>query len=191
LEVERVTTFWVRPNMRRGTDWAHFPVILRDHPDRPMCVFPDIDGRGVKIGLHHNGRSVDPDQIRRSVGEDEISEMRAHLEAFIPDLGGNITSASACMYTNTRDGHFAIGGLGAGRVILASACSGHGFKFAPVVAEIVTELIVDGQTAHPTDLFRLDRSSLYPVSQPVPTGALGIEAREAGGTPLPSRKQSG
>jgi sarcosine oxidase len=62
------------------------------------------------------------------------------------------------VYTNTPDEHFAIGALpGRPGVIVGSPCSGHGFKFASVVGEILADLAVGGSTRHPISLFRLDR----------------------------------
>jgi sarcosine oxidase len=58
------------------------------------------------------------------------------------------------MYTRTPDEHFVIGRHpGHGQVVAVSACSGHGFKFAPVVGEIVADLVATGTTAHPIGLF--------------------------------------
>jgi sarcosine oxidase len=170
LDVERIVTYWVtpKPAFAASFDWHKFPVVLWDHPAKPFCIFPDIGGRGVKIAFHHNGVYIDPDEIDRTVKTDEIASVRAHLDAAAPLLNGDVAATRACMYTNTRDGHFAVGAIHNSRVIAVSACSGHGFKFAPVVAEVVAELIDEGATRHPTELFRLDRPTLHAVSEAVP-----------------------
>jgi sarcosine oxidase len=62
------------------------------------------------------------------------------------------------MFTNTEDGHFVLDvHPESPQVILASPCSGHGFKFASVVGEILADLVTDGETSHDTSMFRLDR----------------------------------
>lgn len=68
------------------------------------------------------------------------------------------------MYTSTADEHFAIGLVADGRVALASPCSGHGFKFTPVVGEILADLVTSGSTRHPVGLFALDRPGLRAAS---------------------------
>ena len=80
------------------------------------------------------------------------------LATTVPTLNGTLKRAATCLYTNTPDGHFAIGFLPDNPdTLVVSPCSGHGFKFAPVVGEIVADLVTDGRTAHPIELFRLDR----------------------------------
>jgi sarcosine oxidase len=84
--------------------------------------------------------------------------MRDILARTLPALNGDLLQAATCMYTNTPDGHFVIDAHPRHpEVILACGFSGHGFKFASVVGEILAELAADGRTRHPVDLFRLDR----------------------------------
>jgi sarcosine oxidase len=92
------------------------------------------------------------------VGADEIQAMRERLQRTIPALAERHRRSIACMYTNTPDEHFAIG-FAAGRpdTVIASPCSGHGFKFASVIGEIVADLVIDGKTRHPIAPFGLDR----------------------------------
>ena len=64
------------------------------------------------------------------------------------------------MFTNTADGHFVIDTHPLyPQVSFASACSGHGFKFASVIGEIMADLAEEGETRHDIGLFRLDRLS--------------------------------
>ena len=112
-------------------------------------------GRGApKVGFHHRGRPTDPDHVDREVGPDEVAAMRAVLAERIPALQGKCV-AKTCMYTMTPDEHFVIGHVpGAdGKVSVAAGFSGHGFKFSPVVGEILADLAVDGGTDLPIALF--------------------------------------
>jgi sarcosine oxidase len=59
--------------------------------------------------------------------------------------------AQSCLYTTTPDERFVLERRG--RVVVCSACSGHGFKFAPVLGEITADLALDGGTARVIDLF--------------------------------------
>jgi sarcosine oxidase len=67
---------------------------------------------------------------------------------------------STCMFTNTPDEHFVIDRLAPGSpVIVASPCSGHGYKFASVIGEILADMAIADRTDHDIDLFRIDRFS--------------------------------
>jgi sarcosine oxidase len=78
----------------------------------------------------------------------------------MPAADGPLRTSTVCLYTNTPDFHFVIDVHPTiPGVAFASACSGHGFKFAPVVGEILAELALTGSTAHPIDQFRASRFS--------------------------------
>jgi sarcosine oxidase len=84
--------------------------------------------------------------------------MRAHLAELIPDAGGPLRAAATCMYTNTPDFHFIIDRHPAhANVALACGFSGHGFKFASVVGEVLADLALRGETSLPIGLFALGR----------------------------------
>ena len=69
-----------------------------------------------------------------------------------------MTAAKTCLYTNTPDHDFVIDALpGTSNVIVASPCSGHGFKFAPVIGEILADLATQRTTRHDISRFRLAR----------------------------------
>jgi sarcosine oxidase len=160
LTVERLVTAWFRP-LGDDFDAGRFPVVLWDHPLGPLALFPQLGQEGVKAA-HHQGTPVaDAEQLRREVSQPEVEVLRRHLAVAAPSAAGPLVRATACMYTNSRDGHFAIGRLGEGAVWLASACSGHGFKFAPVVGEMVADLVTGRPSRHPAQAFRIDRPELY------------------------------
>jgi sarcosine oxidase len=85
--------------------------------------------------------------------------MRTALTPCVPTLGaGALVHTVTCMYTLTPDHHFVIGPHPQHpQVTIASPCSGHGFKFASVVGEILADLAIDGATRHPIDLFKPSR----------------------------------
>jgi sarcosine oxidase len=160
LMVERVLSYFLEPSGEATAfDRGRLPVVLWDHPREPICVFPRIDASPVKIAFHHNGVAIEPDALRREPTDDELASMRAHVEDAVPALARAPAEPKACMYTSTSDGHFAIGALAPG-LFLVAACSGHGFKFAPVVGEIVADLVARGETRHPRAVFDLERPSL-------------------------------
>jgi sarcosine oxidase len=154
LKVERQVLFWFDPVADRG----RFPLFIWERDGRPAYLIPDIRDHGVKIAFHHGGEITSPDRLRREVGADEVEEMRRRLADSVPSLNGPLRRSAVCMYTNTPDEHFALGALPSDPdVLVGSPCSGHGFKFAPVVGEILADLAVDGRTRHPIGRFGLDR----------------------------------
>jgi sarcosine oxidase len=84
--------------------------------------------------------------------------LRDFAERYFPDGCGPTMDLQTCMFTNTEDNHFVIDvHPDYPQVSLASPCSGHGFKFASVVGEIMADLAEKGLTRHDISLFRLDR----------------------------------
>jgi sarcosine oxidase len=167
LKVERQVQFWFEPV--GGIEPflpERFPIWLwetRDgaHPyGLPACDGPD---EGVKVALHHGGIHpiCAPDTIERNISDDEIAKAREYISARVPALTGRCVRAVTCMYTNTPDEHFLIDRHPQlANVVIVSACSGHGFKFCPVIGEIVADLIEQGKTRHPIKLFERRRFGL-------------------------------
>ena len=159
LAVERNVPYWFKP-ARPTTlfDRGHFPIWLCEYaPGRVWYGFPD-DGHGVKVALHHQGTLADPDALRRDVGPDEIAYIRALVRAFMPDADGPLAETAVCMYTNTPDEHFLIDRHPAHpRVIVASPCSGHGFKFSSAIGEQLALLAIGERPRFDLSPFRIDR----------------------------------
>ncbi|MGH7503386.1 MAG: N-methyl-L-tryptophan oxidase [Longimicrobiales bacterium] len=145
LTVERQCVFWFEP-LRQRELFApgHLPITLWEHaPGRLAYAFPDL-GDGVKASLHHQGVPCDPDFVNREAGADDEARVRAVLCRCMPDANGRRVAATVCTYTNTPDFDFLVDAHPAdARVLVVSACSGHGFKFAPVVGEIVADMCAD------------------------------------------------
>jgi sarcosine oxidase len=139
-----------------------FPVyIFQTGPGDEIYGFPFIGSpsTGVKVGFHHRGPDVDPDEIDRVVSDLEEEEMRELLADRIPGIAGRHVQSKVCMYTLTPDEDFVIDQLpnSYGRVCVAAGFSGHGFKFTPVVGEILADLALTGETGHPIKFLAADR----------------------------------
>jgi sarcosine oxidase len=114
---------------------------------------PADPGGPMKVCSHEHGRRTDPDLIERAVTADDTAPVEAYVRAHHPALGA-LASASICMYTSTPDEHFVVGRSPVDpRVILASACSGHGFKMAIGLGEAIAELVLDGRSRLDLELF--------------------------------------
>jgi len=115
-------------------------------------------GLGLKFALHARGDETDPDRVDRTIRDADIEGLRGFLRRVIPDADGPIVDARVCLYTNTPDGHFAIGRHPAcDRILVASPCSGHGFKFAPAIGRALAEIALDGETSLPVDFLDAKR----------------------------------
>jgi len=103
-------------------------------------------------------QKVDPDAINREVHLEDEDILRQAVNRYFPLAAGKLLDGKTCMYTNTPDEHFMIGTLpGQPQVSVAAGFSGHGFKFASVIGEIMADLAQNGATEHDINLFRLDR----------------------------------
>ena len=113
----------------------------------------------IKVAKHHHrNETVDPDAYDRTVSAEDEALIRAAIADHLPVANGELTAAKTCLYTMTPDGDFLIDHLpGAPNVIVASPCSGHGFKFAPVIGEVLADLATTGTTAHDIGRFSLGR----------------------------------
>ena len=124
-----------------------------EHPgsDRPVFIVEEDDGANF-YGIQAGDRL----KVGRMHGDDE-----AQLADFAGrrlEGVGRLLRTQTCKFTNTPDLQFVLDlHPDAGNVAFASACSGHGFKFAPVVGEILAGLALDGATPHPIDFLRLRR----------------------------------
>lgn len=97
---------------------------------------PDAQGR-LKVARHGGGRPTNPDAVDRALHETrDVAPVRALVDELFVTPAGPLRDHAVCLYTMTPDGHFAFGALPDDpRVVVCSACSGHGFKFAPAVGE--------------------------------------------------------
>jgi sarcosine oxidase len=115
-------------------------------------------GCDVKVA-RHGGPDVDPDDVDRTVDDAYGAVVRAFLRGHIPALAGApITRSEVCLYTVAPDEHFVVGPLpGRPELIVASPCSGHGFKFSNLIGRILADLARRGRTDVAIDWWRPDR----------------------------------
>lgn len=157
LTIERQVLFWFEP----ASDPDLFrsercPVYLWEYDDgRFFYGFPD-HGDGVKVARHHQGETTEPHAINREVTPDDIEAMRSVVRRCLPKVDGRLREATVCMYTNTPDEHFLIDFHPIHpQVLIASPCSGHGFKFSSAVGEVLADLALESESRYDLSLFRL------------------------------------
>ncbi|MFO1341150.1 MAG: N-methyl-L-tryptophan oxidase [Burkholderiaceae bacterium] len=145
--VERQVVCWFEPTSDRA---AHAPAQCPIHlwetpPGHYFYGMPDF-GDGVKVGIHHDGETVDPEQPRGELDGHDLAAIRTLLRRHLPSVAeGRLRNSSVCLYTNTPDGHFWIDRHPEHpQVLIASPCSGHGFKFSAAIGEALAQWLCDG-----------------------------------------------
>lgn len=153
LVVLRKGLFWFAPRAehRAGLVAGAFPCFAFDTAAGFFYGFPAMDGGGVKVAEHSGGAVVeDPLTVERGVDPEERARVEEVLAARLPAALGPLVASATCLYTMSPDGHFILGlHPGNPRVAVAAGFSGHGFKFASVVGDILADLALDGRTDLP------------------------------------------
>jgi sarcosine oxidase len=159
LRATRQAMAWFTPRDPAPFAAGGFPVFLIESRHGMHYGFPpDGDGRIKVAKHHHNDQTVDPDSYDRTVSGADEDLIRAMLAEHLPAANGPLADARTCLYTVTPDRDFVLDHLpGSPQVVVASPCSGHGFKFAPVVGDILADLATTGSTGHDISGFRLAR----------------------------------
>jgi len=160
LNVERIPVLWFEPRVPvADVAVGRLPIwILETEADGSFYGFPYDPELGLKVARHHSEDFVSVDDVHRDLTGADEARVRAFTRAHMPGADGRVTSSAICLYTNTPDGDFILDTHPAGPgVAFASACSGHGFKFAPVIGEALADLALTGASALPIDHFRARR----------------------------------
>lgn len=159
LRVTRQVLAWFAPGDPALFQPGRFPVFLLESRHGMHYGFP-LDGDGlVKIAKHHHrDETVEPETCDRTISIADENVIRAALVDHLPDANGRLATAARCLYTVAPDGDFVIDRLPHHpHVVIASPCSGHGFKFAPVIGEILADLVTKCAPRHEIGRFSLKR----------------------------------
>jgi sarcosine oxidase len=158
LAVERQVMYWFAPSAPALFAPEVCPIALWEFgAGRLFYTLPDF-GDGFKAAIHHDGEATDPDRVRREPTAEDEADIRAALAHFLPAAAGAVREARVCLYTNTPDQHFLIDRHpDHPRVLIVSPCSGHGFKFASAIGEVVADLVTEGGSRFDLAPFALSR----------------------------------
>jgi sarcosine oxidase len=165
LKIERQVHAWF--SIARDADWFapdRCPVFIRQTEDfGDVYGIPTLDGESVKVGRHHDGDFTDPDHIQRRVDEVDLDPLRLMTARYLRGVSGHVRRTLTCMYTNTPDHDFVVDFSPRDRrVVVLSPCSGHGFKFAPVIGDIAADLVLEGSTRRDISHFSAARFAAPP-----------------------------
>ncbi len=137
LEVEQQTMYWFRARDQRGAPFRTMPAFVWYSPEGGYYYgTPDV-GNGVKIGGNVGQRVRDLDR-RPLPSLRELRSVQRFLRSRLPGLAPEPRRGARCLYTNTPDKNFIVDfHPGGSNVVIVSACSGHGFKFASAMGELI------------------------------------------------------
>lgn len=137
----------------------HFPIFIAETPQGDFYGLPAIDEYGLKVARHYGAPELaGPDEVNWEATTEDVPPLKAFLSRHVVGVGKKVTEGRVCMYTVTPDKHFVIDRHPEhANVSFAAGFSGHGFKFASVVGEILADLAERGETNHSIEMFRATR----------------------------------
>lgn len=161
LKVTRQTWGWFWPKVLAPFALGTLPTwFIESEPASGYYGFPMMPEQpGLKLALHQPGTETTAESVDRRIDlAGDEAPLRRCLEGHLPEGNGHLLALRTCLYTNSPDGHFIIDRHPtSANVTIACGFSGHGFKFAPVVGEILADLALLGRTDHPIDFLSMDR----------------------------------
>jgi sarcosine oxidase len=156
---ERQVLGWFRPKKPEHFRLGRFPVSNIKSDEGHFYQFPVWNVPGFKIGRYHHLKEQGPaDGLSREPNTADEAALRSGLKRFFPEADGDLLAMRTCMFTNTPDEHFVIDTMpGFKEVVVASPCSGHGFKFSSAIGEILADLAMDRQPKFDLSPFKINR----------------------------------
>jgi sarcosine oxidase len=156
---ERQVLGWFQPIRPELFTPDRFPVFNLAVDEGRYYGFPVFGIPGFKIGrYHHLEEATSPEAMNRHVDDRDEQVLRAAIGRYFPDAYGPTMTLRTCLFTNSPDEHFILDSSPQqNEVILAAGFSGHGFKFASVIGEVLADLALDGHTGHDISMFALSR----------------------------------
>jgi len=148
LHVTRQQVLYLEPIRSDPFRIGRFPVFIfkGEALEDAFYGMPEFQGLGVKVA-RHGGPEFDPDTVDRTVGAEYVEIVRCFLRGHIPALAGaKVSFTEVCLYTVAPDDQFEVDFLpGRPDVIVASPCSGHGFKFSCLIGRVLADLAITGE----------------------------------------------
>lgn len=126
-------------------------------PVLPYAVPNPEEPGAFKVGLHRSGPATDPDERSFDPDPERVARVTAYAERRFASHTPT-TVSETCLYTNTPDLDFVLDRRGP--LVVGSACSGHGFKFTPLVGRILADLATAQPAPMPIERFLAERPSL-------------------------------
>lgn len=158
---EQVAFCEVREGIAHGVD--DLPTVLDHSSARPFYALPAVRGLGpervgVKVGQHFGGRPIEHPELPVEVDLDNLAAVEGWVRERLPQVLPRPFRFEHCLYTTTPDQHFILDHHPSEkRLTLAAGFSGHSFKFAPALGELLAALALGEEPAVDLSMFRLGR----------------------------------
>ena len=153
FKVYRQVMYWfdIREDCRTMFAPPGFPIfiwIFAKGGEFGFYGFPTLDGKTIKIATEQFTAPTDPDHVQRAVSlEEEQSMYEDYVQGRLPGISARRGAAASCLYTVTPDSNFVIDvHPDNDRIMIASPCSGHGFKHSAAIGEALAELVIEGKS---------------------------------------------
>lgn len=144
LHVRRKTLWWQRLRHPDQFTPEKLPVFITDSDIGGIYGFPCVDGASLKIANHLEGNVVDPDTVDRTTHPGENEDVVALAAQIFPDVTPEVVKSAVCLYMMTPDTDFILDRHPSlPNVAIGAGFSGHGFKFAPAIGEVLSNLVTD------------------------------------------------
>src|SRR4030095_9654217 len=166
LKITRQFMAWIKPKRWDDFTLDNFPCWLIADDEKPGCYygFPILpkalgDPQGLKFAHHYPALETDPDNVDREINAEDEGDLQYVLDRYFPGVFESLLSYKICLYANSPDEDFIIDNLPGyeDNVVIACGFSGHGFKFASVVGEVVADLVTAGKAKLPVKFLSIDR----------------------------------
>jgi sarcosine oxidase len=156
---ERQVLGWFQPKTAADFALGRFPASILWTPHGHFFHFPIWGAPGFKIGLHRHLREQGPaDRLDRNAYAEDEAALRRGLAFAFPEANGPALRLTACLYTVTPDEHFILDHLpGYPQIVVASPCSGHGFKFGSLFGEVLADMASGKPPEFDLSMFALAR----------------------------------
>jgi sarcosine oxidase len=143
----------------------NLPVWCVQFNNQFLYGFPSLQEQGIKVGRHDDGEICSAETARRSVSEQEVLQVQALTQQYLPGAATSVLSTLTCLYTDTPDANFVVDRHEEySNVVFMAGCSGHAFKFGPAIGEALADMVVTGTTELPVQFLTASRTfTLQPV----------------------------
>ncbi|HEX6171578.1 MAG TPA: N-methyl-L-tryptophan oxidase [Chitinophagaceae bacterium] len=167
IKVTRQSVAWIKTKNDEQFGLNNFPCWMIGDDIKHGCFygFPLLDTKrfgepaGLKLAHHYPDQVTDPDNVNRQTTEEDLKNVKYCLDRYLPGVFDSVLSTKICLYANSPDENFIIDNLPGfeDNVTVACGFSGHGFKFASVVGEILADLATEGRTSLPIEFLNAKR----------------------------------
>ena len=167
IKVTRQVVAWIKTKNDARFELNKFPCWMIGDDDKHGCYygFPLLDTKkfgepaGLKLAHHFPYQITDPDNVNRQITDNDLENIKYCLDTYLPGGFDSFLSTKICLYANSPDENFIIDKLPGFEENVSVACgfSGHGFKFASVIGEILADLATQGKTSLPIQFLSAKR----------------------------------